>query len=253
MRQFLKYITFLVTISSFGVIFGSDTGSLVIATSIPMDLKKQILLDLKSIKSIEGSWASMLHREIYGEVYGPNYLDFFNKRVRIINIEDTSGEGLRNNAVAYYDQFSDQMILTQNYVHYKHPQIARVMTLFHEARHAEKLHSVFYVTPDQPVETVAMKYPHIDCPREFKNWKGEKVLSIWTHLALAGQAGACDETEFGAYGSSSVMLKNIQKNCANCSSKTRWDAGIYADDQIQRITDHAAFLSMLKDLYSLGL
>ena len=65
---------------------------------------------------------------------------------------------------------------------------------------------------------------------------------------LAGEA-ACDSTPLGSYGSSTILLKNVQKFCKNCTDKVKMDAGLYSDDQYKRITGAEAKAQMKKDLY----
>jgi hypothetical protein len=74
------------------------------------------------------------------------------------------------------------------------------------------------------------------------------VKSIWTGETLAGEP-ACDITPFGSYGSSMIMLKNVQKFCTNCTDKVKMDAGLYADDQFKRLIDANAIAQVKKDLY----
>jgi hypothetical protein len=245
-------IFFLVGLLSLGA-YGQSLPSLVISDSVDPYVKKQLIGDLNSLRTIEGGWASMLHRQIYGELSGPKYLKFFLDRIRVINYENTESSESAKNAIAYYDSFSDEMYLTQNFVKFKHPQIARLMTLFHESRHAEKIDVASSSSSFLSSLSSDMKYVHIDCPNEFKNWKGQPVHSIWSGINLAGQAAACDDTEFGAYGAAAILLKNIQKYCSTCTAKMKMDAGLYADDQIQRVVDKKAFRRILKDLYTNGL
>jgi len=60
---------------------------------------------------------------------------------------------------------------------------------------------------------------------------------------------ACDKTELGAYATGLVMLKNIQKFCANCSEKVKMDAGIFGDDVLHRIIEARAKQAIVEDLY----
>ena len=68
---------------------------------------------------------------------------------------------------------------------------------------------------------------------------------VWS---LAGEP-ACDSTPFGSYGSSTILLKNVQKFCKSCTEKVKMDAGMYADDQLKRVTDAQAKESIKRDLY----
>ena len=63
---------------------------------------------------------------------------------------------------------------------------------------------------------------------------------------MAGE-DACDRTPWGSYASTAIMLKNIQKRCANCGEKIKMDAAIYADDTIRRVIDPDAYRRMKED------
>ena len=107
------------------------------------------------------------------------------------------------------------------------------MVVFHEARHTETMNG---------------NWPHATCPTPFLDAEGKDKRSIWTGATLAGEP-ACDRTPLGSYGSSTIMLKNIQKYCDNCSDKVKMDAGLYADDQFGRIISDSARRQMQDDLY----
>ena len=200
--------------------------------SVPQEIQKQISDDLEFIKTIQGSSASALHSEIFGPVNGKDYYRFFDTRVRLIG-KHTCGGG---NAVACVIPFlgSDKMWITDNYIKFSHPQVSRMMVVFHEARHTERNHG---------------NYPHADCPVPFLDADGNEMRSIWTGAPLAGEP-ACDVTPYGSYGSSLIMLKNIQKFCSNCTAKVKMDAGLYADNQFTRIIDSGARRQMERDLYA---
>jgi len=226
-------------------------------SNVPEAVKAQLDDDFSFISSIKGpvrykGWAggvmnrefialeipaseeyapSKLHKKIFGELDGENYAKFFSSRVKSIGL---SGCGSAN-AVACVIPFmgSSKMWLTQNYIKFSHPQIARLMVVFHESRHTE---------------TQNRNWPHATCPTPFQDENGQDYNSIWTGASLAGES-ACDVTPYGSYGSSLIMLKNIQKYCANCTDKVKMDAGIYADDQLNRITSEGARNQMVEDLY----
>jgi hypothetical protein len=181
--------------------------------------------------SIEGSETSRLHQEIFGEVGGANYKKFFESRVTDIGLHGCGSA----NAVACVIPFlgHTRIWLTENYTKFSHPQIAKMMIVFHEARHTEKQNGY---------------WSHADCPTPFVDKNGQEIKSIWTGATLAGEP-ACDETPFGSYGSSMILLKNVSKFCSNCTEKVRSDAGLYADDQYKRITDEDARNEIWTDLY----
>ena len=198
---------------------------------VPDEIQNQMRQDLAFINGIQGGAGTPLHRRIFGAVDGPVYTKFFENRVTAIGLSDC-GSAI---AVACVIPFMDpsKMWLTKNFIQFSHPQVARMMVVFHEARHTE---------------TQSGNWPHATCPRPFKDADGKDVVSIWTGAALAGQP-ACDETPFGSYGSSTIMLKNIQKFCANCTDKVKMDAGLYADNQLGRLIDADALKQMKDDLY----
>jgi hypothetical protein len=129
---------------------------------------------------------------------------------------------------------SSKIWLTHNYTDFDHPQVAKMMVVFHEARHTEDDNG---------------NWAHATCPTPFKDDQGRDMKSIWTGSTLAGEP-ACDDVSIGSYGSSTIMLKNIQKFCTNCTDKVKMDAGIYSDDQFKRITGARAKDEMKKDLYA---
>jgi hypothetical protein len=212
----------LMSSAAFAYTFDSD---------VPKDIQDQMSQDLVFITTIQGSATSALHKEIYGNVDGKDYQKFFESRVTAIGLDDCGSA----NAVACVIPFEDasKMWITQNYIKFSHPQVARLMVVYHEARHTES---------DKG------NWPHATCPTPFVDDSGKEMKSIWTGASLAGEP-ACDSTPYGSYGSSTIMLKNISKNCSNCAEKVKMDAGIYADDQIGRITDSSAKESIKKDIF----
>lgn len=202
-------------------------------SDVPANIQKQMLEDLQFISEIKGSEASPLHQKIFGSVDGQTYADFFRTRVTGIGLDDC-GHG---QAVACVIPWSSpsKMWLTENFIKFSHPQIARLMVIFHESRHTESEHG---------------NWSHATCPEPFLNDQGQPMKSIWTGASLALEP-ACDSTPLGSYGSSTIMLKNIQKRCTNCTDKIKMDAGLYADDQMTRITNANAKKAMLADFKTL--
>lgn len=196
---------------------------------VPADIQKQMLADLAFIKSLAGSGVTALHKKIFGAVSGADYGTFFETRVSAIGMNSCGG----GNAVACVIPFRDpsKMWLTQNFIRFSHPQVSRMMVVFHEARHTE---------------TKNWNWSHATCPTPFRDANGKDMKSIWTGAMLEGEP-ACDETPLGSYGSSTIMLKNISKFCTNCTEKVRMDAGLYADDQFGRIIDADARREMTDD------
>ena len=197
--------------------------------NVPADIQTQMRADLAFIKSIAGDKATALHRKIFGGVDGVEYTKFFETRVSAIGMNSCGG----GNAVACVIPFRDpsKMWLTQNFIRFSHPQVSRMMVVFHEARHTESNN---------------WNWSHATCPTPFRDANGKDMQSIWTGAKLAGEP-ACDETPLGSYGSSTIMLKNIAKFCSSCTDKVKMDAGLYADDQMGRIIDADAKQEMKDD------
>lgn len=227
--RFAKAIAF----GLFGaLLFSASAFSYNFDRNVPPAVKDQITQDMQFMGGLDGSSVTPFHREIFGELKGANYKQFFESRVTNIGMHSCGG----GKAVACVIPMlgSSKIWLTQNYVRFDHPQIAKMMVVFHEARHTE---------------TQNGNWSHATCPTPFLDERGQEMKSIWTGATLAGEP-ACDSTPFGSYGSSTILLKNVQKFCANCTEKVRMDAGIYSDDQLKRVTDREARQRMDRDFAS---
>ncbi len=197
--------------------------------NVPANIQKQMDEDLQFIAQISGTVGSPYHQQIFGAVDGKTYQSFFNQRITSVGMSSCGG----GPAVACVQPFfnPNKMWLTKNFVNFNHPQIARLMVVFHEARHSESQNG---------------NWGHETCPRPFLDDNGKDKTSIWTGARLEGEP-ACDKSAFGSYGSSTVMLKNISKFCTNCSSKVAMDADIFSSDQLGRIVSSSEKNDMLKD------
>lgn len=211
------------------MIAASSASALQFDANVEPALRNQMTQDLAFIGSVQSSSATPLHQRVFGQVAGPVYAQWFGSRIFSVG-KNGCGSG---NAVAcvipYMD--SNKMWVTKNYTQFDHPQIARVSVIFHEARHSEVQYG---------------NWSHATCPNPFRDSQGRDVTSIWTGAVLAGQA-ACDVTPFGSYGSQTILLKNIAKNCSNCNSKVRADAELFGNDQLGRIIDPKAKAAMKAD------
>lgn len=208
MKTIIALGVFLCSVSGFAYEFAKD---------VPEAVKTQITTDLAFMKDMRGNGVSNLHKEIFGDVDGAAYGRFFEDRVTYIGMSSCGG----GNAVACVIPLfgSSKIWLTKNYTQFSHPQIAKMMVVYHEARHTEKKNG---------------NWPHARCPTPFKDKDGSDMKSIWTGASLAGEP-ACDETAFGSYGSSVILLRNVAKYCDNCSEKVQADAKLYGDDQFKRM------------------
>ena len=206
--------------------FNFDSGLKYDANVAPA-VKKQMEDDIVFINSISGTKPTPLFTQIFGKMDGATLSQWLLSRVKSVGYE------VRNDgAVAYVMSFQpSKMWLTQNFVQFSHPTVARLMIVYHEARHTEVKHGNF---------------SHATCPTPFKDENGKDMKSIWTGRLLQGEA-ACDNTPFGSYGSSTIFLRNVADNCETCSEKVKMDADLYAIDQIGRVTNANAKEQMKQD------
>lgn len=199
--------------------------------NIPNTAVQQMKDDLTFMTTLKGSTASKLHTQIFGAIDGVVYQNFFESRVTEIGYNGCGSANAVACVISFYAP--NKMWITDNYVKFSHPQISRLMVVYHEARHTEINNG---------------NWSHSYCPKPFLDANGKEIKSIWTGTTLAGEP-ACDVTPLGSYGSSMILLKNISKFCTNCSDKVKMDAGIYADDQFGRIIDEKAKAEITRDLY----
>ncbi len=220
LKTLLAATLLMCTFQAYAVSFDSD---------VPAAIQTQMSQDLVFMNQIKGSNQTPFHKDIYGAVDGANYQKFFETHITSVGL-DACGGGA---AVACVQPFFDpnKMWLTENFIKFSHPQVARMMVVYHEARHAES---------DKG------NWGHDTCPTPFLDDQGHNKTSIWTGASLAGQP-ACDSTHLGSYGSSTIMLKNISKFCSNCADKVKMDADIYATDQLGRIDRPDVKKAMLAD------
>jgi hypothetical protein len=212
----------LLSVSAFAVSFDGN---------VPEDIQNQMKQDLKFMETIKGSGQTRLHQEIFGAVDGSTYKNFFETHINSVGKSACGG----GNAVAcVYPFLGKKMFITDNYIKFEHPQIARLMVVYHEARHTESQNG---------------NWGHATCPTPFLGEDGKEIKSIWTGASLAGEP-ACDVTPRGSYGSSTILIKNVSMFCTSCSEKVKMDADIYAMDQMKRITSASAKAEMKKDFES---
>lgn len=178
-------------------------------------LRAQVLADLQWMSQIEGSEATPLHQEIFGPVHGGGYAQWFHSRVFYFGVDRCGGPS----AVACVkSKYNNKMFVTKNFINAKAPQAARLMTMFHEARHTEKHNGM---------------WSHAKCPSNFPH------RSIWTGARLRNKT-ACDNAAYGSYASAAILFNNIWRFCTNCNEKVRADAQLYSDEQGKRVIGAAA-------------
>lgn len=203
---------------------------------VPEKVRTQVSTDLQLVETFIGNTKSELHNEIFGNLDGQAYLDWFKKRVTRIGLHTCGGGGASKPVACVIPSLGASKIwLTKYYTEADRPTMSKVSTLFHEARHTE-------------VENGT--WSHAQCPTPFKDENGKDYISKLTGAKLEGQF-ACDTTPYGSYGSALILLKNISKFCTNCTEKVRMDAGIYSDASLDRFIDQDAKKALKDDLYSI--
>ncbi len=203
-------------------------------SNVPQDVVKKVQSDLDMVTGIQAAAQSPLHSTIYGKVDGPTYMTWFGQRIRAFGYDNSGdvGEAVAYNPTADGDP-ADQghMMVTDYFVKGNQPQLARVLVLFHEARHSEADHDYWM---------------HVNCPTPYNDDNGQPIKSIFSGVSLAGEP-ACDETPIGAYGASSIMINNIGRFCTNCTDKIKSDADLYSHDQVNRMPAQADRQTLLSD------
>jgi hypothetical protein len=198
-------------------------------SNVPANIKAQATDDLTFMYQLQGNGQTPFHQEIFKSVDGKAYQAFFESHIQALGMNDCGGGAAVACVIPFFNPH--KMWLTKNFVDFSHPQIARLMVMFHESRHSETEHG---------------NWAHDYCPTPFLDKDGKDMKSIWTGAPLAGEP-ACDSTYKGSYGSSTVLLANVSKYCSNCSDKVKMDANIYAMDQLGRIDDEQVKQSMIDD------
>ena len=222
MKTLSLYAIIAISLLTFVEVVYADDYGIKFDSTVTPKMKGEVLGDLSFIQTVTSARASPLHQEIFGMVNGSNYIRWFTQRVFEFGVDLDAGP----TTVAYHtDEFVNKIFVGGNYVNGGYPQIARLMTLFHEARHTETEHDF---------------WEHAKCPRRFPH------RSIWTGADISG-GYACEDNAYGSYSSVSVMLNNISKFCSNCSAKVKADAKLYSDDQVLRVIDGDAMAKLQAD------
>jgi|SRR6185312_4154637 len=214
-------LSFLLTPKAMALSFDAD---------VPSAVQAQFQSDLAFINQVQGSGQTPLHQQIFGSVSGASYKKFFESRVVSVGLSECGGGG---GVVACVIPSVDphKMWLTNNFVMASIPMVARLMTIYHEARHTEAKNN---------------HWDHATCPVPFLDKNGKDILGIVSGVKMEGRP-ACDDTVFGSYGSSTIMVKNLAKYCTNCNDKMKMDATIWSDDQAKRLSNPLAAAQLAKD------
>src|SRR4051794_19062124 len=93
--------------------------------NIPGPLLDQIKSDLEFIGQVQGVEQSRIHQQVFGQLSGRAYHQFFEDRITDLGLDEKS----ESHAVAYVRPVTEpsKLWLTHNYVKFNHPQIARLL------------------------------------------------------------------------------------------------------------------------------
>ncbi len=184
---------------------------------VPEATKIQLESDLERFFSMTGSNPSPLYKQIFKAMNRKASQKWFFSRVSDVGQNLCTSDSAVACVLSAWDNY---IFLSPNYTKFDHPAVARIMVLFHEARHTESGNGF---------------WPHATCPKNYVDENGNPMKSIWTGAPLASEK-ACDLDEFGSYGIATILLLNIAYHCDNCSAEDRREAEIYGRDQLRRIT-----------------
>jgi len=102
--------------SAFAVNFDSD---------VPPAIAKQMSEDLVFMYTLQGANQTPFHKEIFGTLSGAAYQKFFESHIKAVGLDDCGGGAAVACVIPFFDQ--NKMWLTQNFIKFSHPQIARLM------------------------------------------------------------------------------------------------------------------------------
>jgi len=222
-------MTLLMTVVSSSVAIADS--DLVFSGLVPVAVKEQMQTDLRLLQDMKGQDATPIFRQMFaGAFSGATLYDFFKARIKAVGMDDCDGPLMA--ACVIHSLSRTTLFLTESYSKFDMPQVFRVSILLHESRHTEA-EGHFWM--------------HAKCPRPFRDWKGQPVISMVSHAPLDGQP-ACDQTAYGAYGLQAEFLKNTEMYCENCNEKVKLDAKIFGTDTVRRISNPAASAEIRRDL-----
>ncbi|RYZ69829.1 MAG: hypothetical protein EOP09_06995 [Proteobacteria bacterium] len=186
------------------------------------------LKSMKAEQALPKNPASPLHREVFGEFDGENYLRWFETRIKRIGI-DSCGGGSATACAIYF--MPTWMYLTPYFVRSPLSRVAQLAVLLHEARHSEHDHN---------------GWVHVECPIPFLDDQGQEIKSYFSGDKLAGLK-ACDDSEYGSYAAEYLFMSHVADYCSNCTATERNEARTIADQGIYRITDLRAREALRRD------
>ena len=188
----------------------------------PEFVRETLTSDLKLILMLKGipkSETSANFRTIFEspEFNGSAVLKFFSVRLLEVRMDTDGSCSLPGHTVPACEAFGNpSLILTPAYAA-SNSALRRISVLLHEARHAEATRS---------------GYPHSICPTPM-------IVDSEEYPNLEGLP-ACDDDEWGGYGTMVVFLRNVANHCGNCSTATKNEALDLSEHYLIRISSAAA-------------
>ena len=197
---------------------GSSFATPEFESSVTPEVKQLILGDLDFLSQIQMTGETAMHLTVFGGYGGSVYSRWLDQR-----IQKYGGMTERVEMASFHPGSPAELWITLDYIG-NVPSMGRISIYMHEARHSEGGY--------------AAMYPHVQCPRDFKDKSGNEIQGRFTGVKIAGRDG-CDDVKFGAYGIQLLMMKNIAKFCTKetCTQVQKDQAALYADDYLARIAD----------------
>ncbi|RYZ79724.1 MAG: hypothetical protein EOP06_26665, partial [Proteobacteria bacterium] len=136
--------------------------SLTFSRAVPNGVKRQMTKDLQFVSAIQGGATSKTYVGIFGrpDLSGPRLLQFFEKRIFSIDLDDCGGGGTI--ACVNTNSNPNEMLLTDYFTKSDMSQILRIGLLFHESRHSEVAHG---------------GWPHAICPTPYLDEQNRDIIS----------------------------------------------------------------------------
>lgn len=201
---------------------------LILSSSAQADLlsilasKYRVYRDLNGISEMKFGLTSPYFQKIFGGSEASNVVEFFDRHVSKIEWSADCPNGV----IARVAVGGDMQVCSE-FLRASTPQVLRMSTLIHEARHMEKNHG---------------NWPHVACPTPYTF----EIESTPFQFKGHGLPLECDVNEFGGYGVEYAFLRSVVDSCENCSEKMKLDAQLLSDeDRIVRIADHKAALRLI--------
>jgi hypothetical protein len=178
--------------------------------------------DFNAVSQFSFSNVSPLFQELFDGQEASDVTRFFFKRVTSFSWDPS----LTGNILASAAPGTTHITVGPALFDSSIPQIYRISTLIHEARHNE-----------------SKRWGHVGCNSDY-TFKLDGIVFPETRLA---HTYACDRSAKGAYGIEYVFLRAIVNSCTNCTEKMKLDAKLYGDyEALVRIDNSSAAEALVR-------